>query len=285
MLGLTWQGYHKTVSVLLLSSLGMPDTHICFQSSISGGIWDATRGLLATDHVILNHGQVTWTTPELAPALLTTTPHQWEDISALDRFNVHRCPIRVSAEDKGCQAYPLDPRLDALALYSGCTPGGEPKSVKCLRSCDPVIETSSALRTKSFLFAKTFLNSPVTISPHKPLNSCRGVIYELDLLTTPEAKIFDGFSDQGGIQPNNSLVHYTSEDVDMILYDRDDEPVSRVPSMAHDTIFWARQRSKWFAFYFKIRKFTMKYYEQARVIVCGVAVSKLVWLSLVLVSS
>ncbi|GFX04322.1 hypothetical protein TNCV_3974701 [Trichonephila clavipes] len=27
----------------------------------------STRGLLATDHVILNHGQVTWTTPELAP--------------------------------------------------------------------------------------------------------------------------------------------------------------------------------------------------------------------------
>ncbi|GFV40575.1 hypothetical protein TNCV_1984171 [Trichonephila clavipes] len=27
----------------------------------------ATGGLLATDHVILNHGQVTWTTPELAP--------------------------------------------------------------------------------------------------------------------------------------------------------------------------------------------------------------------------
>ncbi|GFY31084.1 uncharacterized protein TNCV_4359911 [Trichonephila clavipes] len=27
----------------------------------------ATRGLLATDHVILNHGQVTWTIPEMAP--------------------------------------------------------------------------------------------------------------------------------------------------------------------------------------------------------------------------
>ncbi|PRD19813.1 UNVERIFIED_CONTAM: hypothetical protein NCL1_56314 [Trichonephila clavipes] len=27
----------------------------------------ATRGLLATDHVIWNHGQVTWTTSELAP--------------------------------------------------------------------------------------------------------------------------------------------------------------------------------------------------------------------------
>ncbi|GFX12766.1 uncharacterized protein TNCV_3437401 [Trichonephila clavipes] len=54
----------------------------------------ATRGLLATDLVILNHGQVTWTAPELAPPLLTTTPHQWEDFSALDRFNVHRCPAR-----------------------------------------------------------------------------------------------------------------------------------------------------------------------------------------------
>ncbi|GFW44284.1 hypothetical protein TNCV_1747131 [Trichonephila clavipes] len=32
----------------------------------------------------LNHGQVTWTTPELAPPLLTTTPHQREDVSALD---------------------------------------------------------------------------------------------------------------------------------------------------------------------------------------------------------
>ncbi|GFT58894.1 HTH_Tnp_Tc3_2 domain-containing protein [Trichonephila clavipes] len=44
------------------------------------------------DHVILSHGQGTWTTPELAPPLLTTTPHQREDVSALDRFVVHRCP-------------------------------------------------------------------------------------------------------------------------------------------------------------------------------------------------
>ncbi|GFS66988.1 hypothetical protein TNCV_2527801 [Trichonephila clavipes] len=41
----------------------------------------ATRGLLATDHVILNHGQVTWTTPELAPPLLTTPPHQRSQLS------------------------------------------------------------------------------------------------------------------------------------------------------------------------------------------------------------
>ncbi|GFU88467.1 hypothetical protein TNCV_3354061 [Trichonephila clavipes] len=33
-------------------------------------------------------------TPELAPPLLTTTLHQREDVSALDRFSVHRCPTR-----------------------------------------------------------------------------------------------------------------------------------------------------------------------------------------------
>ncbi|GFW01523.1 uncharacterized protein TNCV_5137061 [Trichonephila clavipes] len=54
----------------------------------------AKYGLLAKDLVILNHGQVKRATPEMTPPLLTTTPHQREDVSALDRFNVHRCPTR-----------------------------------------------------------------------------------------------------------------------------------------------------------------------------------------------
>ncbi|GFV75856.1 hypothetical protein TNCV_1454531 [Trichonephila clavipes] len=39
--------------------------------------YEATRGLLWTDHVILDHGQVTWATPELAPTSPNyhTTPH------------------------------------------------------------------------------------------------------------------------------------------------------------------------------------------------------------------
>ncbi|GFU59069.1 uncharacterized protein TNCV_2933651 [Trichonephila clavipes] len=78
--------------------------------------------------------------------------------------------------------------------------GGEPKSVKRLRSGDLLIETISDLQTKSFLLAKTFFNSPVTVSPHKTLNSCRGVISEPDLLSTPDAEILEGFSDEGVIQ-------------------------------------------------------------------------------------
>ncbi|GFT57595.1 RNA-directed DNA polymerase from mobile element jockey [Trichonephila clavipes] len=78
--------------------------------------------------------------------------------------------------------------------------GGEPKSVKSLRSGDLLIETLSAIQTKSFLQVKTFLNSPVNIYPHKTLNSCRGIISESDLLTTTDAEILDGFSFQGVIQ-------------------------------------------------------------------------------------
>ncbi|GFU77924.1 hypothetical protein TNCV_521241 [Trichonephila clavipes] len=44
------------------------------------------------DLVILKNGQMTRATPELAPPLLTTTPHQREDISSLSKDLTHRCP-------------------------------------------------------------------------------------------------------------------------------------------------------------------------------------------------
>ncbi|GFX53913.1 uncharacterized protein TNCV_1598591 [Trichonephila clavipes] len=78
-----------------------------------------TRGLLATDHVILNHGQVTWTTPELEPPLLTTTPHHREDVSALDRFNVHRCPTRRVFSGTGLK--PVTKQATVRYLYHSAT--------------------------------------------------------------------------------------------------------------------------------------------------------------------
>ncbi|GFW17979.1 uncharacterized protein TNCV_2280831 [Trichonephila clavipes] len=68
--------------------------------------------------------------------------------------------------------------------------GGEQKFVKRLRSGDLLRET------KSVLLAKSFLDPPVNISPHKSLNTSRGVISEPNLLNTPEAEILDEFSDQ-----------------------------------------------------------------------------------------
>ncbi|GFV45255.1 putative RNA-directed DNA polymerase from transposon BS [Trichonephila clavipes] len=207
----------------------------------------------------------------------------------LSSLTTKRHCCRVSAADKGCRIYPLDPHPDTVVLYSGCTPGkrrtcylpddrhpaslvglrggwrhartkilrlrmdamllcpgkglvlpkkpnvgkiatnvrflliplrnveisktspfaihkaligigGEPKSVKRLRSGDLLIETLSALQTKSFLLANTFLDSSVTISRHNSLNTSRGVIPEPDLLNTPESEILEVYSDQGVIQ-------------------------------------------------------------------------------------
>ncbi|GFU05711.1 RNA-directed DNA polymerase from mobile element jockey [Trichonephila clavipes] len=47
----------------------------------------------------------------------------------------------------------------------------EPKSVKKLRSGDLLIETSSALQTKSLLLTKTFLDCPLSVNLHRSLNS------------------------------------------------------------------------------------------------------------------
>ncbi|GFW01161.1 putative RNA-directed DNA polymerase from transposon BS [Trichonephila clavipes] len=89
--------------------------------------------------------------------------------------------------------------------------GGEPKSVKKLRSGDLLIETVSALQTKSFLLTKTFLDCPLTASPHKSLNSSRGVISEPDLICTPEAEILEGFSGQGVIQVRRITIKKDAE--------------------------------------------------------------------------
>ncbi|GFX11613.1 uncharacterized protein TNCV_5141881 [Trichonephila clavipes] len=79
---------------------------------------DTTRGLLATDHVILSHGQVTWTTPELATPS-PTTPHQRQDVSALDRFNVHRCPTRRVFSGTGLEL--LTKQATIRCLYHSAT--------------------------------------------------------------------------------------------------------------------------------------------------------------------
>ncbi|GFW40885.1 hypothetical protein TNCV_4369331 [Trichonephila clavipes] len=53
-------------------------------------------------------------TPELAPPLLNTTPHQREDVLAFDRFNVHRCPTRRVFRGSGLEILTCLPLSDTL---------------------------------------------------------------------------------------------------------------------------------------------------------------------------
>ncbi|GFX62105.1 RNA-directed DNA polymerase from mobile element jockey [Trichonephila clavipes] len=87
-----------------------------------------------------------------------------------------------------------------FAIFKALQAIGEPKSVKKMRSGDLLVETKSAIQSKSYLSTKHFLDSTLTVTPHRSLNFSRGVISEPDLLTSPDAEIPDGFSDQGVIQ-------------------------------------------------------------------------------------
>ncbi|GBN56575.1 hypothetical protein AVEN_93060-1 [Araneus ventricosus] len=89
--------------------------------------------------------------------------------------------------------------------------GDDPKTVKKLKSGDLLIETFSAIQTKSFLLAKTLANTPITVEPHKSLNSCRGVISEIQLQNTPENEIFEGLSDQNVIHVRRIILEIMSE--------------------------------------------------------------------------
>ncbi|GFW43720.1 uncharacterized protein TNCV_4770691 [Trichonephila clavipes] len=53
------------------------------------------------------------------PPLLTTTPHQREDVSALDRFNVHRCPTRRFLSGTGLE--PVTKQATVRYLYHSAT--------------------------------------------------------------------------------------------------------------------------------------------------------------------
>ncbi|GFX80870.1 uncharacterized protein TNCV_2766351 [Trichonephila clavipes] len=87
-----------------------------------------------------------------------------------------------------------------FAIFKVLQAIGEPKSVKKMRSGDLFVETKLAIQSKSYLSAIHFLDSTLTVTPHRSLNFSRGVISEPDLLTTPDAEILDGFSDRGVIQ-------------------------------------------------------------------------------------
>ncbi|GFU75803.1 uncharacterized protein TNCV_1652631 [Trichonephila clavipes] len=58
-------------------------------------------------------------TPELAPPLQTITPHQREDVSALDRFNVRRCPTRRVSGGTGFE--PVTRQATVRYLYHSAT--------------------------------------------------------------------------------------------------------------------------------------------------------------------
>ncbi|KFM83309.1 hypothetical protein X975_14953, partial [Stegodyphus mimosarum] len=63
---------------------------------------------------------------------------------------------------------------------------GEPRNIKRLRSGDLLTDTVSAIQSASLSRQTKLGQVPISVSEHKTLNFCRGVISETDLLFVPE---------------------------------------------------------------------------------------------------
>ncbi|XP_023240678.1 uncharacterized protein LOC111639128 [Centruroides sculpturatus] len=74
---------------------------------------------------------------------------------------------------------------------------GHVKKIQKLRSGDLLVETASPQQSGKLLNMKSLGDIQVTITPHTSLNSSRGVISEIDLMSEDESDIQIGLSDQG----------------------------------------------------------------------------------------
>ena len=88
-------------------------------------------------------------------------------------------------------------KLSPFAINKGVESlAGAVKAVKRLRSGDILVEVERVGQAKNLLKADKFVNIPVKVSPHKTLNSCRGVVRCPDLRDCSDEEILDELADQ-----------------------------------------------------------------------------------------
>lgn len=76
---------------------------------------------------------------------------------------------------------------------------GKSYKAKKLRSGDLLVEVETEQQSKALLGLTSIADRKVTVTPHRSLNTIRGVISEDDLLESTEDEILEGLSNQGVI--------------------------------------------------------------------------------------
>ena len=74
---------------------------------------------------------------------------------------------------------------------------GSPKQVKHLRSGDIFVELEKESHYKNLMKMSMLVNVPIKISPHRTLNTIKGVIWCSELKFTPVEDIVDNLKEQG----------------------------------------------------------------------------------------
>lgn len=77
---------------------------------------------------------------------------------------------------------------------------GDVKSAKKLRNGCVLIEVASKAQAENALKMKHWIDTPVTVSAHRSLNTCKGVIRCRDLRDCSEAEVLEDLSHEGVTQ-------------------------------------------------------------------------------------
>ena len=73
---------------------------------------------------------------------------------------------------------------------------GEPKNIKKLWAGELLIKTQKLIQVSKLKKCILLANIPITVTAHRTLNSCRGVISDPDLQYVPEEEILENFKDR-----------------------------------------------------------------------------------------
>ena len=121
--------------------------------------------------------------------------------SSFDRYFV------VKSADENQPVAKLSPFIIEKALK--CTIGTA-KTIQALRSGDLLVQVSSAAQSRSISKLDKIADRPVTVTAHRTLNTCKGVIRCRELIDCDTQEILDELKPQGVVAINNISVRNDS---------------------------------------------------------------------------
>ena len=91
---------------------------------------------------------------------------------------------------------PIPYNIFAIQKLLKCAVGDVP-SAKKLTNGSVLVEVASKQQERNTLKMKTWVDTPISVSPHRSLNSCRGVIRCREFRDCDDTEVLDALRDQG----------------------------------------------------------------------------------------
>ena len=108
--------------------------------------------------------------------------------------------VHSSRNRRGSPSFKVSPFIIDKALRAAA---GDLKTVKRLQKGDILLEASTSVQSRSLSRLKDLGGCPVSVTPHRTLNSSKGVIHCRDLVNCDKEEILSELREQGVTDINN----------------------------------------------------------------------------------